>query len=156
MIIFREKRKRIQQKHLKQFSGGGIFPAPVFHCSLQSHLFQRSPAQEKTPLNTGDTGRVKDGAHCLVSTQCRMPFQFLSGLALWELLPKYLQAKDTAICRGRWTVDSFWLFCSPAERGAAGRRGDTQWDTERRWPHPWWVVSGALQISWTTPSLRSK
>lgn len=124
MILFREKPKRIQQKHLQQFGGGGIFPAPLFHCSLQSHLFQRSPAQEKTPLNTGDTDWVKDGAHCLVSTQCLMPFQFLSGLALWELLPKYLQAKakDTAIRRGSWTVDSFWLFCSPAERGAAERR----------------------------------
>lgn len=106
---FPGKTKKDPTKALEAVRQRRHLSSPLFHCSLQSHLFQLqpSPAQEKTPLNTGDTGWVKDSACRLISTQGQMLFQFLSGLALWELLPVYLQAKDTAIRRGRWTVDSF-------------------------------------------------
>lgn len=53
MILFREKIKRIQQKHLRQFGRGGIFPAPYSIVPCRATSSSCNPAQEKTPFNTG-------------------------------------------------------------------------------------------------------
>lgn len=77
---------------------------------------------------------------------------------------------NTAISRGCWAVDNFWLLCHlqggvsafqahskldchSVPQGWLSRvRGDTQWTLGT---HLWWVVPDARQISWTT-SIRSE
>lgn len=66
MILFREKPKRIQQKHLRQFGRGGIFPAPI-------PLFPAEPPLPAAAQPNPGKDAPQYGGHRLGEGWCMLP-----------------------------------------------------------------------------------